>query len=97
MSGDNEYIEKGGAEEQPEPKKKKQASKKKPAKKKSKKKTTALGKYIDKIDKKKVKSTFGVISILLAVYIVLSCFSYLLTWTADQDRVMGKGILRIHI
>jgi len=89
MSIENEYIEKGESAEQAEPKKK-AAAKKKPRKKKN-KKTSALGPYLDKIDRKKVKSTLGVISILFAFFILLSCFSYLFTWKEDQDRIMGKG------
>ncbi|NRA10633.1 MAG: DNA translocase FtsK 4TM domain-containing protein [Crocinitomicaceae bacterium] len=89
MSGDNEYIEKGGSEEIEEPKKKKPAAKKKSKKKK--KKSSAFGQFVDKIDRKKVKSIIGVISVLLAIYILLACFSYLLTWKIDQDRIMGKG------
>ncbi|MFT6245153.1 MAG: S-DNA-T family DNA segregation ATPase FtsK/SpoIIIE [Salibacteraceae bacterium] len=89
MSGDNEYIEKGGSEEIDKPTKKKPATNKKPRKKKN--KSSAFGQFLDKIDRKKVKSTLGVISVLLAVYIVLACFSYLFTWKVDQDRIMDKG------
>ncbi|MFT6982093.1 MAG: S-DNA-T family DNA segregation ATPase FtsK/SpoIIIE [Crocinitomicaceae bacterium] len=89
MSGDNEYIEKGGSEEIDKPTTKKPATHKKPRKKKN--KSSAFGKFLDKIDRKKVKSTLGVISVLLAIYIVLACFSYLFTWKVDQDRIMDKG------
>ena len=89
MSGDNEYTEKGGSEGIDKPTKKKPAANKKPRKKK--KKSSAFGQFLDKIDRKKVKSTLGVISILFAIYIVLACFSYLFTWKVDQDRIMDKG------
>ncbi|MFT6500914.1 MAG: S-DNA-T family DNA segregation ATPase FtsK/SpoIIIE [Crocinitomicaceae bacterium] len=89
MSGDNEYIEKGGSEEIDKPTKKKPAANKKSRKKKN--KPSAFGQFFDKIDRKKVKSTLGVISVLLAIYIVLACFSYLFTWKVDQDRIMDKG------
>ena len=74
MIVDNEYIEKGGSEGIDKPTKKKHAANKKPRKKK--KKSSAFGQFLDKIDRKKVKSTLGVISILFAIYIVLACFSY---------------------
>ena len=89
MIVDNEYIEKGGSEGIDKPTKKKHAANKKPRKKK--KKSSAFGQFLDKIDRKKVKSTLGVISILFAIYIVLACFSYLFTWKVDQDRIMDKG------
>lgn len=89
MIVDNEYIEKGGSEGIDKPTKKKHAANKKPRKKK--KKSSAFGQFLDKIDRKKVKSTLGVISILFAMYIVLACFSYLFTWKVDQDRIMDKG------
>ena len=89
MSGDNEYIEKGGSEGIDKPTKKKPAANKKPRKKK--KKSSAFGQFLNKIDRKKIKSTLGVISILFAIYIVLACFSYLFTWKVDQDRIMDKG------
>ena len=94
MSVDNEYIEKG-ADENP-PKEEKKAPKKRKSstasKKKKKKSNSAIGKYLDQIDRKKVKNTIGVISVLLAVYIFLACFSYLLTWQEDQNRVLNKGL-----
>lgn len=45
----------------------------------------------NRFDKKKVKSTVGVLLILLSFYLFLSCLSYLFTWTIDQDRVLDKG------
>lgn len=90
MSSDNEYIEKGGSEEIDGAAKKKPTAKKK-LRKQKKKRTSAFGQFINKIDRKKVRSTLGVISVLLAIYIVLACFSYLFTWKVDQDRIMGKG------
>ena len=95
MSMENEYIEKGGNEEEVKETPKKPASKKKSKGKKAskgKKKQASLNLLFDRFDKKKVKSTTGIICILLAFYIFLSCFSYLLTWQVDQNRVMGKGL-----
>ncbi len=94
MSVDNEYIEKGADENPPKEAKKAPKKRKSPttSKKKKKKSKSALGKYIDQIDRKKVKNTLGVISVLLAVYIFLACFSYLMTWQEDQNRVLNKGL-----
>lgn len=94
MSVDNEYIEKGADENAPEEAKKAPKKRKSPtaSKKKKKKSKSAIGKYLDQIDRKKVKNTLGVISVLLAVYIFLACFSYLLTWQEDQNRVLNKGL-----
>lgn len=94
MSVENEYIEKG-ADEKPPKEAKKAPKKRKPSatsKRKKKKANSALGKYIEQIDRKKVKNTLGVISVLLSVYIFLACFSYLLTWQEDQNRVLNKGL-----
>ncbi|MDC3252869.1 DNA translocase FtsK [Crocinitomicaceae bacterium] len=90
MSLENEYIEKGKSEQKSETKKKSAASKKS-RKNGRKKKTSPLSRVFDRIDNKKLKSTIGVISILLAFYILLACFSYLMTWKDDQDRVLEKG------
>ena len=91
MSLDNEYTEKGNLEQKSETKKKSTAPKKS-GKKGKKKSKSPFTKLFGKIDKKKLKSTIGVISILLAFYILLACFSYLLTWKDDQDRVIEKGL-----
>ena len=87
MSLDNEYTEKGNLEQKSETKKKSTAQKKS-GKKGKKKSKSPFTKLFGKIDKKKLKSTIGVISILLAFYILLACFSYLLTLKDDQDRVI---------
>lgn len=94
MSVDNEYIAKGAddttaKEEKKAPKKRKRSTNSRKTRKKSK---SAIGKYLDQIDRKKVKNTLGVISVLLSVYIFLACFSYLLTWQEDQNRVINKGL-----
>lgn len=46
----------------------------------------------NRFDKKKVKSTVGVLLILFSFYLFLSCLSYIFTWNQDQDRVLGKGL-----
>ncbi|MCR9173332.1 MAG: DNA translocase FtsK [bacterium] len=92
MSVDNEYIEKGVDESAPKEAKKAPRKRKSKASSKKKKPKSALGKYLEQVDRKKVKNTLGVISVLLAVYIFLACFSYLLTWQEDQNRVLNKGL-----
>lgn len=47
-----------------------------------------------RFDKKKVKTTAGTLLILLSFYLFLSCFSYIFTWTQDQDRVLDKGLFK---
>ncbi|MFZ9028114.1 MAG: DNA translocase FtsK 4TM domain-containing protein, partial [Crocinitomicaceae bacterium] len=96
MVEENEYIEKGeDSEEKATTNKatKKSSSKKSKPKKKSKTiKIPFIEKMKEKLADKKVRTTIGVALVLLSVYMLLANFSYLLTWTADQDRVMGKGL-----
>lgn len=94
MSMENEYIEKGVEESAEDASKSTKTKKRKqPARPKRKKKSNSpLAKYLDRIDRKKVKNTFGVLSILFAFYIFLACFSYLMTWEEDQNRVLNKGL-----
>ena len=42
-----------------------------------------------------MKSTLGVILLLLAVYLFLANFSYLLTWQQDQNRVMSRSLFDV--
>ncbi len=94
MSADNEYIEKGADDSATKPEKKAPKKRKRTTTSKKKKKSNSpLAKYLDKIDRKKVKNTLGVISVLLAFYIFLACFSYLMTWQEDQNRVLNKGLI----
>lgn len=53
----------------------------------------STAKIAGRINKKKVKSTVGVLLILLSFYLFLSFFSYLFNWQADQDRVMNKSLI----
>lgn len=53
----------------------------------------STAKIAGRINKKKVKSTIGVLLILLSFYLFLSFFSYLFNWQADQDRVMNKSLI----
>lgn len=89
---DNEYKPKV---EKEAPKEVKPAEKKakpeKPASKASIK--NPIESLSNRFDKKKVKSTVGVLLILLSFYLFFACLSYLFTWTIDQDRVLDKGLL----
>jgi S-DNA-T family DNA segregation ATPase FtsK/SpoIIIE len=88
---DNEYKPKV---EKETPKEVKPAEKKakpeKPASKTSIK--NPIESLSNRFDKKKVKSTVGVLLILLSFYLFFACLSYLFTWTIDQDRVLDKGL-----
>lgn len=53
---------------------------------------TSVSKIGKRFNKKKVKSTIGVLSILLSFYLFLSFLSYLFNWQTDQDRVMNKSL-----
>lgn len=90
MSEENEYIEDDNVVTE---KPKKKAQRKKATKKRSKKKKASPFKnLVDKLNQKKVRNTIGTVLILMSVYIALACFSYLLTWEEDQNRVIGKGL-----
>ena len=96
MVEENEYIEKGEvSEEKTRTKKATKKSTTKRSKKKKKSKTIKIP-FIEKMNEKlidkKVRTSIGVALMLLSVYMLLANFSYLLTWTTDQDRVMGKGL-----
>jgi len=86
MATDNQYKAKGVSEEKGPVKPVKPASQKKPS---------TLGVLKERFDQKKLKSTIGVIFLLLAVYLFLANFSYLLTWQEDQNRVMSRGLFDI--
>ena len=90
---ENEYRpkeEKSIVEEVTQPTKKAKTSA--PAdKEKTKIKNPVVG-LSNRFDKKKVKSTVGVLLILFSFYLFLSCLSDNFTWTQDQDRVLGKGL-----
>ncbi|MEJ6615613.1 MAG: DNA translocase FtsK 4TM domain-containing protein [Crocinitomicaceae bacterium] len=83
MVTDNEYKAKGTTKDKEPEKLVKPASQKKPS---------TLGIIKERFDKKKVKSTIGVALLLLAVYLFLANFSYLLTWQQDQNRVASRGL-----
>jgi len=93
MSIENEYIAKGNdskSEDANDKATKKRV--KRTTKKKKEPSNSTFAKYFERIDRAKVKNTLGVISLLLSLYIFLACFSYLLTWDEDQNRVINKGL-----
>lgn len=86
---DNEFIARGE-----EPVEEVSTSKKKPAKKKEKKPAASvpmLERLRERIDVKKARIYVGAFLLVLAVFLFLACFSYLFTWQADQNRVLGEG------
>ncbi len=86
MAADNQYKAKGTGEEKVTEKAAKPASQKKPS---------TIGVLKERFDQKKMKSTLGVILLLLAVYLFLANFSYLLTWQQDQNRVMSRSLFDV--
>jgi S-DNA-T family DNA segregation ATPase FtsK/SpoIIIE len=88
---DNEYKPK---EELPNSKESKSTTKKEKVDTKttSQKSKNPIEGISNRFDKKKVKSTIGVLLVLLSLYLFLACLSYLFTWKVDQDRVLGVGL-----
>jgi len=86
MAVQNEFREKN--EEKPAEKqaKKKVVEPKEPAPK------TSLKNLGQRLDKKRTKTIVGVVLTLFSFFTVLSCFSFFFTWTADQDRILDKGL-----
>ncbi len=97
MVEENEYIEKGKDSEEKEMTAKGSKKSKKGKSKRKKRSRTFKFPFVDKIREKladrKIRTTIGMILTLLSVYTLLANFSYLLTWTADQDRVIGNGLI----
>lgn len=89
MSNENEYIEQ---QEEETPKGKKDSTG--PSKSKAKRPAAKKG-LLDglkgRINEKKFRRVSGTVLLLLAGSIFFSCFSYLLTWDLDQNRVLDKG------
>jgi S-DNA-T family DNA segregation ATPase FtsK/SpoIIIE len=56
-------------------------------------KNNPLDTFISRLDKKRSKTILGAILILFSFYFFLACFSYIFTWTADQDRVLNKSLV----
>ena len=94
MAKENEFIRKEDINKE-EIKKEKVVPKapKKPEKaEKSDAKNNPLDTFISRLDKKRTKTILGAILVLFSFYFFLSCFSYIFTWSADQDRVLNKTL-----
>lgn len=88
MAVQNEFREKN--EEKPTEKQ----PKKKAAEPKGETPKTSLKNLGERFDKKRTKTIIGVGLVLFSFFTFLSCFSFFFTWTADQDRLMGKGLFQ---
>ncbi|ASS49395.1 MAG: cell division protein FtsK [Candidatus Fluviicola riflensis] len=53
---------------------------------------TSLKNLGQRLDKKRTKTIIGVVLTLFSFFTFLSCFSFFFTWTADQDRILDKGL-----
>jgi S-DNA-T family DNA segregation ATPase FtsK/SpoIIIE len=88
---ENEYKPKENTSE-PEKAEKQPASRTK--KESTKKPSKSLGKNLfARVDKRRLRLTLGISLILVSFYLFLACFSYLFTWTEDQDRVLDKSLV----
>ncbi len=87
MAVQNEFREKN--EEKPA---EKQAKKKVVAEPKEAAPKTSLKNLGQRLDKKRAKTIIGVVLTLFSFFTFLSCFSFFFTWTADQDRILDKGL-----
>lgn len=87
MSTENEFRRRDEIEEEENNKNTKQKKERKPI---------SIGNPLDKLsgrfDKKKVKTSIGMLMVLMACYLFLACLSYLFTWKVDQDRVLNKSL-----
>ncbi len=93
MAKENAFIPKGDLKKEAEVKSdKKETVKPKKVKKEGGNKTP-LDTLINRLDKKRTKTILGAILVLFSFYFFLACFSYIFTWTADQDRVINKSLL----
>ncbi|MFA7273546.1 MAG: DNA translocase FtsK 4TM domain-containing protein [Crocinitomicaceae bacterium] len=86
MAEDNIIIEKIKKADKPE-------SKGQPKKKAEK---PATGRSLNNLgtptQKKKSRNTIGAFLILLSIYCLLACVSYIFTWKEDQDQVMNRNL-----
>ncbi len=84
----NEFREKSEEKPTEKPTRKKPSEPKEPVSRKS------LRQLGERFDKKRTKTIIGVALTLFSFFTFLSCFSFFFTWTADQDRLMGKGLFQ---
>lgn len=88
MALENEFRQKGEESISEKPQKKKVRATKDTSEEAAK----PLRKLTDRFDKKRTKTILGIGFVLFSFFTFLSCFSYFFTWTADQDRVLGKSL-----
>ncbi len=86
MAQDNIIIEKIQKAGKPESK---SQAKNNPSKEKKGRSLNNLG---NPIQKKKTRNTIGAFLILLSIFCLLACISYLFTWQEDQDKVMNQSL-----
>ncbi|MFM7637322.1 MAG: DNA translocase FtsK 4TM domain-containing protein, partial [Crocinitomicaceae bacterium] len=58
---------------------------------KSTKKGSGILSSIKEFDWRKVRVITGTLLMVYAVFLMLSCISYFLTWQIDQDKIIGRG------
>lgn len=88
MAQENEFIRKEEKTAEKPPVKKPVKERKAPADPRK----NPLAALSNRLDKKRTKTILGVILVLFSFYFFFACFSYLFTWSADQDRVMNKTL-----
>lgn len=91
MNLDNEIID-ATAEKNGSKKKSRKRKKTSEGVSRSKKeKQSEKSKLADKLSTKRSRRIIGAILLFSSITIFLSCLSYLFTWRADQDQVIGQG------
>ncbi len=58
---------------------------------KSTKKDSGILSSIKEFDWRKVRVVTGTLLMVYAVFLMLSCISYFMTWQIDQDKIIGRG------
>ena len=51
------------------------------------------GSFMSKIDTKKIATVFGSFFIVFSFFLAIACFSYLLTWQLDQDKLIDVSFI----
>ncbi|MBB77869.1 MAG: cell division protein FtsK [Crocinitomicaceae bacterium] len=84
---ENEFIAKGGNIDK--------SKKKKSKAKKRELLTSPLNSLKNRLNTKKLKSTIGILLILLSFYLLIANFSYIFTWKIDQNHVLDKSLFKL--
>lgn len=99
MAQVNEYIKKEEQPEAAEPvtgkkqEKKEKEKKVRPPKQPIDPKKNPVDALIERFSNKRAKTIVGALFVLFSVYFFLACVSYIFTWSADQDKVVGKSLM----